>query len=62
MKTEKDFDCVRMKDEIQAKLQAEYESRKGEFASYTDFIKAKANESEFIRQFKDRISGVKRAA
>lgn len=41
MKT-KTFDCVEMKRRAQELLQAEYEARKGEFASWADFINAKA--------------------
>lgn len=40
----KTFDCVDMKNRIQAKRLAEYEERKGEFASFLDFINARADE------------------
>ena len=45
----KTFDCVEMKNRIQAELFAEYESRKGEFASYLDFINAKVKDSELMK-------------
>jgi hypothetical protein len=45
----KTFDCVEMKNRIQAERLAEYESRKGEFASYLDFINARVKDSELIR-------------
>ena len=45
----KTFDCVEMKNRIQAELFAEYELRKGEFASYLDFINAKVKDSELAR-------------
>ena len=41
----KTFDCVRMKRECQRKMRAEYEARKGEFASYGDFINRTAEKS-----------------
>ncbi len=50
-KDTKSFDCVEMKHAAQRKLRAEYESRKGEFASYFEFLDAKADESEWQREF-----------
>jgi len=44
----KTFDCVAMKNRIQAERLAEYESRKGEFASYLDFINARVKDSELM--------------
>jgi len=45
----KAFDCVEMKNRIQAERLAEYESRKGEFASYVDFINARVQDSELLK-------------
>jgi len=45
----KTLDCVEMKNRIQAKRLAEYESRKGEFASYVDFINARVKDSELAK-------------
>ena len=45
----KTFDCVEMKNRIQAERLAEYESRKGEFASYVDFINARVKDSELMK-------------
>jgi hypothetical protein len=45
----KTFDCVEMKNRIQAERLAEYESRKDEFASYLDFINARVTDSELLR-------------
>ncbi len=56
MKT-KSFDCVEMKNRIQADLFAEYESRKGEFASYLDFINAKVKDSELARIVAEKAQG-----
>ncbi len=45
----KTFDCVEMKNRIQAERLAEYESRKKEFASYVDFINARVKDSELMK-------------
>jgi hypothetical protein len=45
----KTFDCVEMKNRIQAERLAEYEARKSEFASYVDFINARIENSELAR-------------
>jgi hypothetical protein len=52
-KTEKPFDCVRMKNEIQAQILAEYEARKGEFSSFVDFVNK--TESPWERKIRERI-------
>ena len=45
----KTFDCVEMKNRIQAERLAEYEGRKGEFSSYLDFINARVKDSELAK-------------
>ena len=52
----KTFDCVEMKRRIQQELQAEYETRKKDFPSYVDFLEAKADESPWVRQQRERLS------
>ncbi len=52
----KTFDCVEMKQCIQEELQAEYESRKKDFASYADFLQSKADESPWVRQLRKRFA------
>jgi len=49
-----------MKNRIQKDLMREYESRKGEFASYADFVVAKADESEEIRAWRAGIAQARR--
>ncbi len=44
----KTFDCVEMKNRIQAERWAEYQRRKGEFASYVEFINARVKNSELM--------------
>ena len=53
----KTFDCVEMKNRIQAKRLAEYEAHKDECASYVDFIKARTEKSEWARQMMSKLGG-----
>jgi len=43
MKTNKKFDCVKMKNDIQKTLKRQFECNKGKYGSYYDFIIKKAN-------------------
>ena len=45
----KTFDCVEMKNRIQAERMAEYQARKDEFASYIDFVNARVKDSELAK-------------
>ena len=56
-KKTKTFDCVQMKRDAQRKLLAEYESRKEEFDSYTDFLIARVHEDPWSRKAWERIKG-----
>jgi len=58
---EKAFDCVEMKNRIQADLKKEYETRKAEFKSYVDFLNSTANESDEIRTFLEKVTKTKTA-
>lgn len=49
LSTTKTFDCVEMKNRIQADRLAEYEARKEEFASYLDFINARVKDSKLAK-------------
>lgn len=51
----KTFDCVEMKNRIQAERLAEYEARKGEFASYVDFINARMKDSELAKVLRQEL-------
>ena len=51
----KTFDCVEMKNRIQAQIMAEYEARKDEFASFVDFINKTAGESEWVRRMRKKF-------
>jgi hypothetical protein len=50
----KTFDCVEMKNRIQAERLAEYDAHKGEFASYVDFINARVKNSELMKVVRKR--------
>jgi len=54
-KDEKTFDFVEFKRQAQARIEAEWERRKGEFSSYEEFLHAKVNESEWQRAFWAKI-------
>lgn len=53
----KTFDCVEMKNRIQAKLLTEYDARRDEFGSYGEFINARAEKSEWIRRMREKLGG-----
>jgi hypothetical protein len=44
-----------MKNRIQAKLWAEYERRKREFGSYGEFLKARGDESPWVREMRKKF-------
>ena len=52
----KTFDCVAMKNRIQAKLMEEYKTRKGEFNSYADFIVTSVREHNWCQKQLERIA------
>jgi len=52
----KPFDCVEMKRRCQEALRSEYEARRGEFDSYFDFIRAKANASDWVRRSNEKLT------
>ena len=52
----KTFDCVEMKRRIQESLRAEYQSRNAEFASYYDFLEAKAEGSSWVRKMREKFA------
>lgn len=58
-KTEKRFDCVKMKNEIQNRLWSEFESRRDEFATYSEFIQSQVKESDWCQRMKAKLSGGK---
>jgi hypothetical protein len=55
----KTFDCVEMKNRIQAQILAEYEARKGEFASFSEFLRATETplERQFVRKLRKAKKG-----
>jgi len=55
----KEFDCVEMKNRIQAERLAEYESRKDEFSSYLEFINARVEDSELAKIVRQKAERTK---
>jgi hypothetical protein len=53
----KTFDCVEMKHKAQKALLAEFDSRRQQFASLDDFLRAKAEESEWVSTTWARFGG-----
>ena len=51
------FDCVEMKRQSQEALLAEFESRRAEFATLSEFLQAKAKESDWVSAVWDRFGG-----
>ncbi len=55
----KTFDCVEWKHRVQDELHAEYEARRAEFASETEFLNAKAENSEIAKALRAKIARAK---
>lgn len=56
MKT-KTFDCVEMKNEIQAQRWREYQAHKSEFSSYAAFVEARARKSKWVTKVLAQAKG-----
>ncbi len=56
--TRKTFDCVEMKNRIQAAIQAEYETRRSEFPSFVEYVKAAAAQSEYAKAMHRKFGNV----
>lgn len=54
MKT-KTFDCVEMKRRIQAEIMSDYLAHRDEYASYVEFVEARANASDRVRAMRGRL-------
>ena len=57
--TTKTFDCVEMKNRIQAEIQAEYEVHRNEFPSFVEFVRATLVDSEYARAMHRKFGGGK---
>lgn len=53
---EKKFDCVEMKNGVQAKLLREYNEKKDDFESYAEFIRSTADEDPSIAEFRKKMA------
>ena len=54
----KTFDCVEMKNRIQAQRLAEYEAHKDEFDSYIDFVNARVKRSPLWKRSAEKPENV----
>lgn len=50
----KTFNCVEMKNRVQAEILAEYERQKDKFASFAEFLKT--TESEWERRMREKMT------
>jgi len=57
----KTFDCLDAKRKAQEALEKEFESRRGEFASFSEFLNTKLAESEKTSEIWNRFGGKPRA-
>ena len=53
----KTFDCVEMKNRIQAKILSDYEAHKDEFPSLLAFIQARNRQSAWVRRMEKKFRG-----
>ncbi len=51
----KAFDCVEMKERIQAELLAEYEARKNEFPSFAQFLQRRNERDEWVAKARAKL-------
>ena len=52
----KTFDCVEMKNRIQAQRLAEYRATESQSTSYIDFILARSEKSEWVKRMVQKIA------
>ena len=52
----KTFDCVEMKDRIQARIVAEFDAHRDEFPSFLAFIRARNKRSAWVRRMERKFS------
>ena len=60
-KKNKPFDCVEMKERIQAEIRADYEARKDQFASYADYLEASIKEDPWASAVLEKLTGGEKA-
>jgi len=52
---QKTFDCVEMKRQAQEDILADWELHKNEYSSYSDYLEASLQESEWTRKTWERL-------
>ncbi len=60
-KKNKPFDCVEFKRRAQEEVRAEYEARKSEFSSYSEFLKASIAEDPWASAMLEKLTGGEKA-
>jgi len=55
MKKNKEFDCVEYKTEMQGKIFSEWESQKGEYASYSEFLEHFIEKADWLNNLRNKI-------
>lgn len=60
-KKSKAFDCVEMKERIQAEIRADYETRKDQFASFAEYLEASIKEDPWASAILEELTGGKKA-
>jgi len=55
-KKPKTFDCVEMKNRIQTERMTEYNRQKDKFSCYSDFVKARVEKSDWVRQMRKKFT------
>jgi len=58
----KKFDCVEMKNKIQAKMFADFEAHKNEYASFADYVKSQADKSPWVQRMRKKVNATIRAS
>jgi len=58
----KTFDCVEMKNRIQARILSQYEAHKDEYTSFVDFVKARAGKSKWVRDMRKKLKACARVS
>jgi len=52
----KTFDCVEMKNQIQARMFADFEAHKDKYASFADYVKARADKSTWVQRMRKKTN------
>ena len=51
-----------MKNKIQAKMFADFEAHKNEYASFADYVKSQADKSPWVQRMRKKVNATMRAS